>query len=174
MNPHSTREVMASELRAWCDSLQVIKMNQPTALELLGNAGVIDQLRRAFEESCVGTDRAVEQGGFIVRDPASVAIEVVRLPARNRDSFAYSICADGMFHGKQIIGSFHTHPNIGAEWRPEPSLQDIRLSQDYPDTMGPHQFVIASEKIYHIDREGVVTVMGNTHQLLGIGEGRSQ
>ena len=142
--------------------------NQPTASELLGNAGVIDQLRRAFEESGVGTDRPIEQGGFIVRDPVSGAVEVIRLPARERDSLAYPICADGSHRGKQIVGSFHTHPNIGTDWRQEPSAQDIRLSQDYPDTMGPHQFVIAREKIYHIDNDGVVSVMGITHQLLGI------
>lgn len=141
--------------------------NHPTATELLGDVGVIDQLRRAYHESGVGTHRPIEQGGFIVRDPASGVAKVIRLPARDRDSLAYPICADGMYQGRQIIGSFHTHPNTGTEWRQEPSAQDIRLSLDYSETMGPHQFVIAREKIYHIDNDGVVTEMGPTQQLLG-------
>lgn len=147
--------------------------NRPTATDLLGYTGLIDQLRRAYEESGVGTDRPLEQGGFIVRDSVSGDVEVVRLPARERDSLAFPICADGMYRGKQIVGSFHTHPNTGTEWRQEPSVQDIRLSQDYPDTMGKHQFVIAEKKIYHIDSDGVVTEMGPTRQLLETREGRS-
>jgi hypothetical protein len=79
-----------------------------------------------------------------------------------------------MYHGQQIVGSFHTHPNAGTEWRQEPSVQDIRLSQEYPETMGMHQFVIAKAKIYHINNDGVVTEMGFTNQLLGTQGDRSK
>jgi hypothetical protein len=142
--------------------------DQPTARELLANAEVIDQLRRAYDESRVGTDDPAEQGGFLLIDPVHCIVEVAKLPSGAPDSLAFPICADGMYQGKTIVGSFHTHPNAGADWRQEPSPQDIRLSQDFPETMGPHQFVIAKEKIYHIDREGMVTVIGDTEQLLGI------
>jgi hypothetical protein len=119
----------------------------PTAADLLAHVDVIDGLRRAFQESGVGTDNPVEQGGFIVLDYDSGALDVVRLPASGPHSLVYPICADGKFRGNQIVGSFHTHPNTGLGWRQEPSMQDMRLSQEYPETMGPHQFVIASDTI---------------------------
>ncbi|HVT27550.1 MAG TPA: hypothetical protein VHE81_05980, partial [Lacipirellulaceae bacterium] len=96
-------------------------------------------------------------------DPVAGTVQVVRLPGRSRDSLAFPICGDGTFDGMQIVGSFHTHPNLGPEWRQEPSLQDIHLSQDYPETMVPHQFVIAQKTIYHIDNDGIITEMGQTH-----------
>jgi len=68
--------------------------------------------------------------------------------------------------GQEMIGRFHTHPNTGQEWRQEPSPQDIRLSKEYPETMGTHQFVISREMIYHIDNDSVVTVVGRTAELL--------
>lgn len=140
------------------------------AAELLLHQVVIDGLRRAYEESGIGTDRPIEQGGFILRDPAAATLVLMRLPAGSRASLVYPICADGTYQGKQIIGSFHTHPNTGQEWQQEPSPQDIRLSQEYPETMGPHQFVISKDTIYHIDNDGEVTAMGSTRRLLGLAE----
>jgi proteasome lid subunit RPN8/RPN11 len=87
---------------------------------------------------------------------------------------SYPICAEGTCQGRQIVGSFHTHPNTGPEWQQDPSPQDIRLSQDYPETMGPHQFVISRDSIYHIVNSGVVSEMGATQQLLGIEEAPSR
>ena len=145
---------------------------QPTALELLGEPDVIVGLRCAYKESGIGTDCPIEQGGFILLDPVLDTFEVFRLAACGPDLLAYPICADGTYRGKQIVASFHTHPNTGPEWRQQPSLQDIRLSQDYPETVGPHQFVIAMETIYHIDNDGVVSEIGPTSQLLRINEDR--
>jgi hypothetical protein len=146
----------------------------PTASDLLADAKVIEGMRRAYEQSAVGTDRPIEQGGFIVRDPSSGSLAVVRIPAYARDSLIYPICADGMYQGKQIVASFHTHPNTGPEWRQQPSAQDVRLSQEYPETMGAHQFVITGETIYHIDNDGVVYEIGHTRLLLGLDEGCSK
>jgi len=140
----------------------------PTANELLADAALVGGMRQAFVESNVGEANAIEQGGFIVSDPLDGTLVVIRLPAAACDSLSYPICADGTYEGREIVGSFHTHPNTGPEWQQDPSPQDIRLSQDYPETMGPHQFVIARDVIYHIDNNGVVTGMGGTPQLLGI------
>lgn len=142
--------------------------SQISASDLLSDAGVVSALRRAYDESGVGSNHPIEQGGFIVIDPDSHRLDVVRLPTQGRDSFAFPICADGLYGGRRIVGSFHTHPNTGAEWRQEPSVQDIRISQNYPETMGMHQFVIAEGAIYHIDNDGVVTEMGPTSQLFVI------
>jgi hypothetical protein len=146
----------------------------PTAADLLRGAGIIHAMRRAYEESDVGGDNPVEQGGFILRDPVTGTLEVARLPSRGRDSLAYPICADGTYRRKPIIGTFHTHPNTGAEWQQDPSPQDIRLSEEHPETMGAHQFVIAQETIYHIDNDGVVSEMGPTAHLLGLGKDTSR
>jgi len=37
--------------------------------------------------------------------------------------------------------------------------------------MGPHQFVISRDVIYHIDNNGAVSEMGATSRILGIDEG---
>jgi hypothetical protein len=143
---------------------------QLAASDLLAHAEVIDGMRLAYEDSRVGTDNPIEQGGLIVRNSTSGALEIVRLPPSGRDQLVYPICADGMYRGKQIVGSFHTHPNTGPEWRQQPSSQDVRLSQEFPETMGAHQFVIAEETIYHIDNDGVVSELGLTRILLGLSE----
>jgi hypothetical protein len=145
---------------------------QPTALELLAERDVIVGLRCAYEESGIGTDSPIEQGGFILHDSDLDTFEVVRLPACGPDLLAYPICPYGTYQDKKILASFHTHPNIGPEWRQPPSLQDIRMSQDYPETMGPHQFVISMETIYHIDNDGIVTEIGPARQLLRLNEDR--
>jgi hypothetical protein len=145
-----------------------MESQQLTASELLSDARLVGELRRAYDESGVGSNHPVEQGGFIVVDTNSDLLDIVRLPAQGRDSFSFPICSDGVYGGRKIVGSFHTHPNSGTEWRQEPSVQDIRLSQNYPDTMGRHQFVIAESTIYHIDNDGVVTEMGPTSRLLVI------
>jgi hypothetical protein len=143
---------------------------QPSASDLLAHAGVIEGMRCAYEESGVGTDSPVEQGGFIVRDLTTGTLDVVRLSAGGRHSLVYPLCPNRRYEGKQIVGSFHTHPNTGPEWRQEPSMQDIRLSLEYPETMGAHQFVIARATIYHIDNDGVVSEMGLPHLLLRLSE----
>ena len=82
----------------------------PTANQVLSDAAVIDGIRRAWLESNVGQTDAVEQGGFIVRDGVDGSLAVIRLPASARDSLSYTICPDGTFKCRQIVGSFHTHP----------------------------------------------------------------
>jgi hypothetical protein len=147
---------------------------EPTAFDILCDPNVIAGMRRAYEESDVGGDSPIEQGGFILWNPASAMREVARLPTSGQDSIAYPICIDGTYQGKRILGTFHTHPNTGPEWRQEPSRQDIHLSQDDPETMGPHQFVISKETIYHIDGNGLVSEMGPTAQLLGFAKDDSE
>lgn len=139
-----------------------------STIAVLSASNVIAGMRRAFQESDVRGPNPIEQGGFIVQTRDTGELEVERLSEGGRDSLSYPICADGTYNGKRIVGTFHTHPNTGWDWTQEPSPQDIRLSADYPETMGPHQFVIGAETIYHIDNEGVVTNVGSTLELLGL------
>ena len=143
---------------------------QPTAAELLQHKIVIEGLRLAYKESGVGTDRPIEQGGFILRQPSMATYKVVRLPAGTQATLVYPLCMDGTFEGQEIVASFHTHPNTGSEWQQQPSPQDIQLSQNYPETMGTYQFVISKERLYYVNNDGNVTDMGATSYILGIDE----
>jgi hypothetical protein len=139
---------------------------QFTAADLLSDPQIVAGMRRAYQDSEVGGDTPVEQGGFLLYDSIADRLDVGRLPAGHQDSMSFPICSDGTYSGKLIVGSFHTHPNVGPQWRQEPSPQDIRLSIDYPETMGPHQFVISHDMIFRIDNDGTVVEMGSTIQLL--------
>lgn len=141
---------------------------KPSAAELLADPSVVAGMRKAFEESDVGGSEPVEQGGFILRDPQTGKLAVERLPSGHRSSLRYPICPEGTYRGENIVGSFHTHPNTGPDWMQEPSLQDVRLSKENPETMGPHQFVFSATAAYHIDNEGVVSEIGATAEVLGI------
>ena len=134
--------------------------------ELLAHPSVVAGMRQAYVESDVGGSQPQEQGGFLVRNIQTGSPTVTRLPSSARDSLSYPLCPDGLYQGQQILGSYHTHPNTGKEWRQEPSPQDIRLSKEYPETMGLHQFVISRENIYDIDNDGQVTIVGRTIELL--------
>ena len=134
--------------------------------ELLALPTVLAGLRQAYDESDVGGSQPIEQGGFLLRDSDSGEVVVKRLPSSERDSLSYPLCSDGKYQGQEIVGSFHTHPNTGKEWRQEPSPQDIRLSKEFPETMGLHQFVMSRDMIYHIDNNGVVTAIGRTADVL--------
>ncbi len=139
-----------------------------SVMELLALPQVIVGFRQAYEESDVGGSQPIEQGGFLLCDSDSGEVVVKRLPSSERDSLGYPLCSDGKYQGQEIVGSFHTHPNTGQEWRQEPSPQDIRLSKDFPETMGPHQFVISRDTIYHIDNNGIVIAIGRTANVLNL------
>lgn len=123
-------------------------------------------MREAFLASDVGGNQPTEQGGFILHDRTTGELLVERVPAGGRDSIRFPLCPEGTRHGQEILGTFHTHPNTGAGWVQEPSPQDIKLSKRYPETMGPHQFVISAELVYHIDCDGTVSQLGPTSRLL--------
>ncbi len=146
-----------------------MKNEKPTRSELLASRSVISEMRQAYVASDVGGLHPTEQGGFLVRD-AQANFTAIRLPASASDSLSFPLCSNGLFQGQEIVGSFHTHPNAGPEWRQEPSPQDIRLSKEYPETMGVHQFVISREDFYHIDNDGLVTVVGRTAEVLKLGD----
>ncbi len=134
--------------------------------ELLALPTVLAGFRQAYDDSDVGGSQPIEQGGFLLCDPHSGEVIVKRLPSSERDSLSYPLCSDGKYQGQEIVGSFHTHPNTGKEWQQEPSPQDVRLSKEFPETMGPHQFVISRDTIYHVDNNGVVSAVGHTADVL--------
>jgi hypothetical protein len=76
-----------------------------SAEHLLNDIAIRTAMREALRESQPGTKHPTEQGGFIVRDATTLRPVVRRLSVGQADSFQI----------EQIIGSFHTHPNIGPE-----------------------------------------------------------
>ncbi|MDA0806445.1 MAG: Mov34/MPN/PAD-1 family protein [Planctomycetota bacterium] len=135
---------------------------------LLNDIAIRTAMREALRESRPGTKHPIEQGGFIVLDAITLRPVVRRLNVGQADSFQIPLCPDGQFHGEPIIGSFHTHPNIGPEWQEEPSRQDIRLVTEYPETVGAIHFVIGPAKTYAITNDGTVSVLGRTDDVLQI------
>ena len=91
--------------------------------ELLADPNVLAGMRRAFDDSDVGGPQPMEQGGFLVRDPQTGIVTVIRLASSGRDSLRYPLCPTGLYQGQEIVGSFHTHPNTGPEWRQEPTAE---------------------------------------------------
>jgi proteasome lid subunit RPN8/RPN11 len=139
-----------------------------SAEHLLNDIAIRTAMREALRESQPGTKHPTEQGGFIVRDATTLRPVVRRLSVGQADSFQIPLCPDGRFHAEQIIGSFHTHPNIGPEWQEEPSRQDIRLVTEYPETVGAIHFVIGPAQTYSITTDGTVCVLGKTDDVLQI------
>jgi len=143
-------------------------MKEHSAEHLLENATIRRAFRDALLESRPGTKTPIEQGGFIVRDAGTLRPVVRRLSVGQADSFQIPMCPDGRFHGEEILGSFHTHPNTGPDWQEEPSRQDIRLVTEYPETVGPWHFVIGQARTYCIANDGAVKILGATDDVLQI------
>lgn len=69
------------------------------------------------------------------------------------------------------MATFHTHPNPGSDFQQEPSLTDIRAVRNDPDLRHPEyegEYVIASEWIYRIEKNGDVAPVGHTNAVLKI------
>jgi hypothetical protein len=135
-------------------------------LALLADRRVIAGLMQAKFESDMGGSNPVEQGGFILKDPQTDQLSIARWPPGLGNQIQPVISSDGTYQGKEIVGSFHTHPNVGPGWKQEPRRSDIRFVQQHPHTAGPDHFVISVEVVYHIDGDGNVVEIGRTAELL--------
>jgi hypothetical protein len=135
-------------------------------LALLADRRVISGLKQAELDSDMGGPHPVEQGGFILKDPQTGQLSIARWPQGLGDQIQPVLSSDGTYQGKVIVGSFHTHPNVGPEWKQEPSRSDIRFVRQYPQSAGPDHFVISLEIIYHVDGDGNVVEVGKTSEVL--------
>src|SRR5438067_1633804 len=105
-------------------------------MEVLDASNIRDELRRAWDESMVGTPDAHEEGGFVVLAPDG-ASHVVRWPRGDQAEIAVPAHPNCEFDGEPILASFHTHPNVGDEFLQEPGLTDRLAVRDDPDLKGP-------------------------------------
>ena len=130
------------------------------------------EIRRAWEESQPNTTDAHEEGGFIL-DAGDGSFTVERWPRGSRNRLRIPAFFDGMWNGKRIVATFHTHPNSGPRYFQEPSPTDVAAVRDDPHLKNPWfegEYVISLALVYRILPPGAVESVGATAALLGITE----
>lgn len=124
-------------------------------------------LKQAWEDSQPGPTGGHEEGGFILRDTMG-NLSVERWPQGKRNAIdvpPHSGCKVG---DRDILATFHTHPNTGPDFLQEPSDTDVRAVRDDPNLKGEFyegEFVISQDKIYRITPTGHVTEVGTTQEI---------
>lgn len=135
---------------------------------LLGNAAVCTALKQAWQESQPGPSGGHEEGGFIIEE-ATGLFRIIRWPKGASNTIAVPSHSACQIDGANIVGSFHTHPNTGADYLQEPSETDKRAVRDDPDLKSPHyagELVISAALIYGIMPSGNVVELGETESIL--------
>lgn len=136
-------------------------LKRPTTL--LRNAIVRAALQQAWQDSNPGTSTGHEEGGFIVQD-AKRKLDIVRWPQGAQNSILVVPHHNCKISGKDIVASFHTHPNTGSDFLQEPSETDKRAVCDDPDLKGSvyiGEFVITQAMIYLVTPNGRVRTIAN-------------
>ena len=125
---------------------------------------------QTWQESQPGTAAAHEEGGFVLQN-ADGSLSVERWPRGAQNQILVPPHPGGKRGDRSIVATFHTHPNPGADFQQEPSLTDIRAVRDDPDLSHPAyegEYVVASELIYRIRKNGQVEAVGETKATLKI------
>ncbi|HTD85061.1 MAG TPA: hypothetical protein VK850_00665 [Candidatus Binatia bacterium] len=133
---------------------------------------VQSEFRRAWQESQPGTTVPHEEGGFILRD-LNGGLVVERWPRGVQNEISVPPHPGGRYGDLQVVATFHTHPNPGPNFQQEPSLTDIRAIRDDPELSHAEyegEYVIASEDLYRVCRNGDVEVVGSTRILLKLSQ----
>ena len=137
-------------------------------MSVLDNDQVRGFLRAAWSDSQPGTPGSHEEGGFVlINNDGTLTVE--RWPRGQQDRIEVPNHSGGRRSGMIIVASFHTHPNPGLEFQQEPSLTDIRAVRYDPDLGHPEfegEYVIASDHLYRVLRDGTVEDLGITRALL--------
>ena len=135
--------------------------------EILENRTVLAELKRTWRDSKPNISGGHEEGGFIVSDDFGV-LSVIRWEKGTRNEIIVPPHKNCLVRGKNIVASFHTHPNTGEDFLQEPSLTDIRAVRDDFDLKGEFylgEFVISAQNIYLIEPSGEFRVVGQTKDI---------
>lgn len=127
---------------------------------------ILVDLYNAWNESEPGESGGHEEGGFIILDDETLTI--IRWATGLQNESVLPPHKNCFVDGKDIIASFHTHPNTGNDFQQEPSLTDIRAVSDDFDLKGEFylgEFVISEQNIYMIEPAGDYHVIGPTKAL---------
>jgi hypothetical protein len=112
----------------------------------------------------IPTQDTHEEGGFVIRDEDG-GLSVRRWPKGLQASIQVPPHRNCVFEGREIVASFHTHPNTGSDYLQEPSETDKRAVRDDPDLKGEEyigEFVISRAVIYLVSPAGQVREVDDT------------
>ncbi len=141
-----------------------------SALEIIENEIILREFKTAWNDSIPSTSDGHEEGGFIVNNEFE-NLSVVRWEKGVQNEIVLPPHLHCFADGKEIVASFHKHPNIGRDFQQEPSLTDIRAVLDDPDLKGENytgEFVVSKHAIYLINPFGEVVEIGEREVFLRI------
>src|SRR2546426_4835347 len=90
---------------------------------LLSDRKIRAALKKAAEDSNIGGEFPIEQGGFIVRDSEG-KLSMAGWSHGRSNEIQPPLCHDGKDEDKRIVRRFQTHPNVGPGGREAPSQAD--------------------------------------------------
>jgi hypothetical protein len=135
--------------------------------EILQNSVVTAELRQAWFDSEPQVSGGHEEGGFVVVDDFGV-LSVIRWEKGTYSEIVLPAHKNCFVEGKDIIASFHTHPNTGKDFQQEPSLTDVRAVRDDFDLKGEFylgEFVVSEENVYLIEPSGEFRIIWQTKDI---------
>jgi len=137
-------------------------------MTILNTPAVRAALRQAWQDSQPGGTGAHEEGGFILRDLVG-NLSVVRWPKGAQNSIILPPHPNCKIAERDIVATFHTHPNTGSDYLQEPSETDKRAVRNDSDLKGEFyvgEFVISQTTIYFTGPNGQVSEIGENQALL--------
>ena len=138
---------------------------------LLNNPAIRAALKQAWLDSQPGGAGGHEEGGFILQDSTG-GISVMRWPKGAQNSISLPPHPNCKIGERDIVATFHTHPNTGETYLQEPSETDKRAVRDDPDLKGEFyegEFVISQERLYLVTPDGQVSEVGDTQKIFASG-----
>lgn len=135
--------------------------------DILENKSILAELKQAWFDSASDLSGRHEEGGFILSDDFGF-LSAVRWKKGTHNEIILPPHKNCFVDGKDIVASFHTHPNTGKDFEQEPSLTDIRAVRDDFDLKGEFyvgEFVISEENIYLIESSGEFRIIGQTKDI---------
>jgi hypothetical protein len=152
------------------DTLKMRGMDLPAGRWIFLDEEVRKGIQQAWQDSSPGISGGHEEGGFVLLDETN-HLSILRWPKGSQNEIAVPDFRDCKIDGKDIIATFHTHPNTGHNYLQEPSETDKRAVRDDPELKGENyegEFVISLEKLYLIMQNGNVVEVGETQDILGV------
>jgi len=141
------------------------------AASILDDPVVRAALKQAWEDSQPGPTGDHEEGGFILRDSAG-NLRIECWPHGQQNSMVVPPHPNCRINDQDIVATFHTHPNTGADYVQEPGETDKRAVRDDPHLKGAFyegEFVISARTIYRIAPTGQVSEVAKTEDYFARG-----
>jgi hypothetical protein len=139
--------------------------------EFLQDSAIRAALRQTWEDSEPSLTGGHEEGGFVLRDSQGI-LRVSCWPKGARDRIIVPPHDGCKVDEKDIIATFHTHPNTGDDYLQAPGVTDRRAVRDDTNLKGQYyqgELVISQATIYLIASDGQVSKVGNRQQILSEG-----